>query len=1650
MRLAAAVALLTWVPARPSGDSVGAAKVDVTPEFPVRLCGYAARDQEPVGVAQKLYARALAVGDGEQLALVESVDNCAVPASIVEEVARRLHDKRGLARERFTLASTHTHTGPWLEGSIECMFGRPVPSEQLERVHRYTTWFVDRVEQAALAAIDARAPATLSWAEGRAHFATNRRTANGPTDPALPLLIARGLDGSVKAVVQSYACHCTTCGPALNQDCGDWAGYASELVESAHPGCVALTLLGCAGDQNPSPGMTTKLQDCVDHGRAIAGEVERLLASGAADAAGPARARPLHVADLVCKLERIDLSFDKLPTRDELLERAKRNDPVAYNARRWLEKLDRGETMPNTLPYVVQSWSWGDQLVQLFLAGEVVVDYSLRLKREFDRARLWVSAYSNDVPCYIPSRRVLREGGYEAEGAMTYYGRPTRLAPAVEEAIVDAVKRIVPASFVSDEQSTRFPPPKLPGESLACIDLSRDDLRVELVASEPAIQSPVAIDFGPDGTVWVCEMNDYPTGMDGRYQPGGRIVCLKDRDGDGKYESSTVFLDGLPFPTGVMAWRRGVLICAAPDILYAEDTDGDGKADVKRVLFTGFSTENYQARVNSLTWGLDGWVYGSCGLFGGVITPKREKGDGEPVDCRGRDFRIDPDHGVIEPVEGTSQQGRVRDDFGRWFGCDNSCLLFQFPLADRYVKRNPFVAAHDPRWNVLDGGSEDPRELFQVSPKLERFNDQNDASRVTAACGVTIYRDKLLGSGLYGNAFTCEPVSNVVRRTVLTRAKNEVVLRGRRAPEETHREFLASSDPWFRPVQATTGPDGALWIVDMYRFVIEHPRWIPAAKLAELDVRAGSEMGRIYRVVPTGAPLRKVTDLTNLTREQLEAAFETENGVVRDLVHRELVQRTWPPEPEPANETLEERVRRIVDRKRRTHFGSSNPVVELHRAWLDESLGSLDKDDPLALLDDEWPPEVRADAIARCERHFLDSPRLAEFVAATGVQDPAWQMARKGVGEVDALLAFQAALSLGEWHRPAAGEALGEMLTHHPDDEWVRAALLSSATEHCDALIARALELEARTAGDESAATGVHRIVEQLVTTAGRLPIERTHEKLHVMDAIAGHDDAAIRQTWRWRALARLMQGIESDRQLHTNLGWIDSCRESDPRHLSRQGRDLEQRVVVTFFDAARAALAAEPPDPDAVSAGLELMVLEHAPDDLECPFAGDAKLLRSAARFLDPSRPVELGLAALAAMRRSARFDVPDLVLAALSRATPAIRAAALDVLLARREWSEALVDAVESGKLAKSCFDALHRDRLLRSEDVALREQATKLLAPSGTPKRAAVLEQFKPALDLKGDPAKGRATFAKLCASCHFFRGQGHDLAPDLAALGDRSPARLLESILDPNAAVAAEYVAYDVETKSGDSWSGLLRGETSSGFTLVQANDVRHELLRSDVASVRASKLSLMPEGLEEGLVAQDLADLIEHLRRGPPPLRDVAPDAAAAARAELKQQGMNGYAKLVSEFDVFSQPSWLGPCTMHYCRQSDGTGRVKWLTQPARAEDVETPKERPRVLHFRFAAALGFLSQPKGEFTLALDGKPLLRFDVATDDAHWSSGDGRAELDFDCRAANREDATGVMTLTVPAELVELGKSCELEVVGSAAGSQRWFGVLAPDE
>jgi len=378
-----------------------------------------------------------------------SVEVCVLPGWVTEQVAKQVNKKAGLPRDHLVICCTHTHTGPCLKGALPTMFGEPLPAGHQAHIDRYTDRLVSLLERVALEALANRRPASLTWGQGKAAFAMNRRqpgpagairlsvNPGGPVDHALPVLRVATGDGKLLAIVANYACHCTTLGGDFNKLCGDWAGYAQQYIEADQPGATCLITIGCGGDANPEP--RTGLDLAKRHGREVADEVRRLLQTDLVPLAGPPS----------CRLERIKLPFDRIPGRREWEERAKQSDYAGYQAKRIVEQLNGGQALPTELPYSVQTWSFGHQLAMVFLPGEVVVDYALRFKREFDADRMWITAYANDVPCYIPSRRVLAEGGYEPVSSMIFYDRPSRLAPEVEDLIAAAVHRLVPPEFNS-------------------------------------------------------------------------------------------------------------------------------------------------------------------------------------------------------------------------------------------------------------------------------------------------------------------------------------------------------------------------------------------------------------------------------------------------------------------------------------------------------------------------------------------------------------------------------------------------------------------------------------------------------------------------------------------------------------------------------------------------------------------------------------------------------------------------------------------------------------------------------------------------------------------------------------------------------------------------------------------------------------------------------------------------------------------------------------------------------------------------------------------------------------------------------------------------------------------------------------------------
>ncbi len=928
---------------------------------------------------------------------------------------------------------------------------------------------------------------------------------------------------------------------------------------------------------------------------------------------------------------------------------------------------------------------------------------------------------------------------------------------------------------------------KSPDDSLRSIRVA-PGFRVELVASEPLVKDPIAFDWSADGRLWVVEMGDYPLGLDGHGKPGGGVRVLEDTDNDGKYDQSLKLIDGLGIPSGIMAWREGVLIARAPEIFHVRSQRSKSPVESREVLFSGFVEGNPQHRVNGFEMGLDGWIYGANGDSGGMVRSART---GQSVSIRGRDFRFRPDSGDFETESGQTQYGRHRDDWGHWFGNNNPNWGWHFVLADRELRRNPYFAVPDPRQTL-----ERETRLYPISPTLPRFNDPGAANHVTSANSPTPYRDDLFGPEFATTLFVSEPVHNLVHRMIVE--PDGATFRGRRASNESKSEFLASSDPWFRPTMMKTGPDGALWIADMYRAVIEHPEWIPDDWEKRLDLRAGSEQGRIYRVVPTDRSPRPIPRLDRLDAVGLVSAMESPNGWTRDTAQRLLLDR----QEKAAIPAL-----RVLVRNTR------RPQARVQAIWTLADLNALDEDSALVGLNDP-DARVREATIGAVADRITRSSIVAETIL-------------KRADDVEARVRLRVAIVLGDWDDHRAGEALARLAIRDGRDPWIRAAILSSAVPHMPALLAG-------TIGSDHVVPP--EFVGPMLTVLGSMPGGGLSVALsRSIGRPAGREGRFA--AWQYAALAGLLTAR-------------DRSKGGLPDDLDRPFRDL-------WTSATRIVADEKADESDRIAA---VALLRHAA-------ARDRRDRDRLTELLVPRVPIAVQEAAIAALASLGTPDVVDHLLAGWKQGSPRIRSAILDALLSRARSADALVSAIESGRIAPVEIDASTRDRLIRHRDPRLRKRVESVFGPSIV-SRPAVLERFRSALATKGDPTAGASVFRRLCVSCHRLGSQGVDVGPDLSTIQDRSPEALLTAILDPNRAVEAKYLAFAVATVDGRVFSGIITSESASSVRLRRPDGQEVALLRSEIEEMTSVGRSLMPEGLERDLAPRDLADLIAYINAQP--------------------------------------------------------------------------------------------------------------------------------------------------------------------------------------
>ncbi len=960
------------------------------------------------------------------------------------------------------------------------------------------------------------------------------------------------------------------------------------------------------------------------------------------------------------------------------------------------------------------------------------------------------------------------------------------------------------------------PGPLTPARERATFKLP-DGFRIDLAASEPGIVDPVALAFDERGRLFVAEMYGYPNeGIGTGDINNGKVKCLEDRDGDGLYETATVFAEGLRFPMGLLPWRDGLIVAVAPDLLYFEDKNHDGKADVKRVLYTGFGLDNIQQLLNTPTFGLDNWVYVCNGASGGKIRCP-EKADWPALELRARGVRLHPDvPGSLEPTSGGGQYGIVQDSRGRWLTNTNSQHLRQIVLPDDALARNPSLPVKTTTIDIPEHGA--ACKVFRISPfeawRVERTSRRKEGPGsarfsktelvpggfITSACSPIVLQTPAFPPEYQGNVLVCDPANNLLHYDILH--PNGVVLKASRGLAD--REFLASTDNWFRPVATTIGPDGALYIADFYREVIETPRSLPADIKAAVNLQSRAR-GRIWRV--TASDVKPAAPrLDRASTADLVALLDSPNVWQRRTAQRLLFER----QDQAARPALEKLIRE-----------SKSAAGRIHALWALDGLGAVNEAVLRAALADA-DEGVRENAVQVAAKVSKPS---AELTAAL------LKRAEDRAGPVR----FALALALKPSAAPEVSAALATILRHDVADTWVRTAVLSAAPNSAGALLGSLLADDAFRVRRDAGALG---LMQQLAALVGTRGDERDLQTL--LTALAKPAPGA----WQFAVLEGLAQGLRLGSRPATF--W-----DSPPANLAPAVAEARK-----MFDTAAVRARDEKGAPAGRLDAVRLLG--------RGPFAPLAAIVPD---LLEPRQSADLQQETLRALGQHTAREVAGLVLAGWSAYSPAVRREAVEVLLARPERVAALLDALERKQVAPLQLEPARLDQLRKHPNAALRSRAVKLLAGLVPPDRQKVLDRYKAALDLKPDDVRGAAVFKQHCAACHTLDGQGKQVGPDLlAALPNKTPQQLLLDLLDPSREVDPRYLAYLATTTQGQTLTGLIAAETATSVTLRRAEGVEDVLLRTKVDQIQATTKSLMPEGLEQQLKPQDVADVIAYLLR----------------------------------------------------------------------------------------------------------------------------------------------------------------------------------------
>lgn len=964
-----------------------------------------------------------------------------------------------------------------------------------------------------------------------------------------------------------------------------------------------------------------------------------------------------------------------------------------------------------------------------------------------------------------------------------------------------------------------------PAESLASVEIE-DGFEISIIAHEPQVIDPVDAIFDESGRLWVVEMRDYPYPTSD--SPSGRIRILSDEDADGHFEKSIVFADRLDMPTGLALWKDGAVVTLAGQVVWFRDTDGDSKSDMQQVWIEGFARDNEQLRANHPKLGPDGWWYIASGLRGGNVMagPDFRNAEDQPITLGSRDVRFNPRTKQLEAITGPAQFGLCFDSIGNRIFCSNRnpAVMVRFEQED--LVGNSLAGLIPSVADLIPAG-----EQSKVYPLVNAWTTSNlHSGQFTAACGVFYhefageYLSDIPGSGTQSIArlFACEPTGSLVHSTMF---RERLSLQNKVKPPRVDKEWLASRDEWFRPVNIVQAPDGGILIVDMHRAVIEHPAWVPDELKKRPDERWGNDCGRILHVSrkDKNAMSSVLGDLRSnplRTREssQLVKLLAGDNPWHRESARRLLIEREAVDQLDQLFAITNDRT--LVPASRIASLQLAVVLANSSTTHLQRVLKFVESQQNQS----EQNTDVQLAALRIARSSFPNDIQIVERAISQG-------------GDLFQTVEYLRCLGASKVKLAAEAEKL--LITHVQK-------LLSNVS--VDDRILPELMIAAASAFRDRPEVALKALFDSIQSN----PNSFVKEKLYPI--AAGRLAVAVLETNPKSAVEILNQAKHLFASPHASPQRAALVVLAEYANRSSSLAELKSELdSIELWDRIR-ALSVD----DNAEADLRALSIAMLP---KSPRKTDIDLLPQLAR----GKTLPIQIAALRAWASTPDSACDDFLLSEMAGSSPQLQLVMLELIGQKTERLAVLADQIAEGKITAKRIGSNELQKLVTRAKGDAQAKLNSALESIVNSNRAKVVADYQSSLTIPSEALRGKEIFVKHCASCHKVADVGVQVGPDISDSRTQQPAQILTNILDPNRAIDNNYFRFVALTVDDQVVEGMIAEETSDSIVLRGQNNTRTTLRRTDLQELKATGVSLMPEGLEAQIDQQAMADLISFIK-----------------------------------------------------------------------------------------------------------------------------------------------------------------------------------------